>query len=140
MFGFSKEEKLSTEIGQFLHRNIVEALRENEAIAGERVMDMFTSAYIYSFITSLAEHREFDGEKFREKNLKTICNGVLPRKLYESIVRNSAAIELVEDLNNALAKEQKTLFRQGIEKGGSDALTYHYSIEMLFHSRLGTAW
>ena len=64
MFGFSKEEKLSTEIGQFLHRDILEALRENEATAGERVMDMFTSAYIYSFITSLAESSSSSPKSF----------------------------------------------------------------------------
>lgn len=125
MFGFSKEEKLSTEIGRFLHRNIREALFVNEEVAGVRVNDIFTSAYIYSFITSLAEHRGLDGEKFRDRNLKYICDGVLPKKLYESIIRNSAAIELLEGQSNDMAVAQKKLFLQGIKKGEEDAFSFN---------------
>lgn len=127
MFGFSKEEKLCTEIGEHLHRSIRMALLDNESTAGIRIGDMFTSAYIYSFITSVAENKDFDADKFRDSNLKKICNGVLPNKLYEHIVRNSALAELASDLADDITLEQKSLFQHGITFGNSDALMHCYN-------------
>lgn len=127
MFGFSKEEKLCTEIGEHLHRSIRMALLYNERTAGLRIGDMFTSAYIYNFITSVAEKKDFDADKFLDSNLKKICNGILPNKLYEHIVRNSALMELASDLADDITNEQKTLFQRGITFGNSDALIHSYN-------------
>lgn len=127
MFGFSKEKKLCTEIGEHLHRSIRMAFLDNESTTGIRIGDMFTSAYIYSFITSVAEKKDFDADKFRDSNLKKICNGVLPDKLYEHIVRNSALMELASGLTDDITHEQKSLFQHGITFGNSDALMHCYN-------------
>ena len=126
MFGFSKEEKLCTEIGEYLHRSIRGELLDNERTAGMRVGDMFTSAYIFSFITSVAEHKDFDGDKFRDSNLKKICNGVLPNRLYDAVVRNSAVMELASDLDNDITQDQKSLFQNGITLGNGDAMIHSH--------------
>ena len=127
MFGFSKEEKLCTEIGEHLHRSIRTALLHNESTAGMRIGDMFTSAYIFSFITSVAEHKDFDGDKFRDSNLKKICNGVVPNRLYEHIVRNSALMELASNLTDDITHDQKTLFQYGTTFGNGDAAIHSYN-------------
>jgi len=124
MFGFSKETKLSNEIGELLHGNIREALINNEAEAGLRISDMFSSAFIYSFITSLAEIRGYDGDKFQGKHLKNICHGILPQTLYDSVLKNSAAIEMLENAEGDFAKQQRALFFRGVEAGSSDARVY----------------
>lgn len=124
MFGFSKETKLSNEIGELLHGNIREALINNEGEAGIRISDMFSSAFIYSFITSLAEIRGFDGDKFQGKHLKNICHGILPQTLYDSVLKNSAAIEMLESVEGDFAKQQRALFFKGVEAGSSDARIY----------------
>ena len=121
MFGFSKEEKLCKELGTVLHANIKQALISNESEAGVRINDLCTSAYIFSFIENKAKLAGLDGEKFRDKNIKKIADGILPGKLYEAVVRNSAAIELLGDSDTELAQEQRHLFMSGIEKGEIDS-------------------
>ncbi len=63
MFGFPQQERLSKDIGVYLHRNIREALSDEEHIAVIRVTDMFTSAFLYSLVEAMGNHCDLDGEK-----------------------------------------------------------------------------
>jgi len=133
MFGFSKEEKLCKEIGTVLHANIKQALFSNESEAGVRINDLFTSAYIFSFIENKAKLAGLDGEKFRDKNIRNIADGILPGKLYEAVVRNSAAIELLGGSDTELAREQRHLFMSGVEKGEIDSRNDNNPLLLFYH-------
>lgn len=121
MFGLSKKEKLTTSIGEFLHYNIRQALLKNEQVAGIKSGDVFTSSYIYSFIEKAAEISGFNGEKYRDEKIKWICNGVLPNRLYDSILKNSAKIEVIQANDPNSTEEFSRLFHEGIKWGSNDA-------------------
>ena len=121
MFGLSKKEKLTTSIGEFLHYNIRQALLKNEQVAGIKSRDVFTSSYIYSFIEKAAEISGFNGEKYRDEKIKWICNGVLPNRLYDSILKNSAKIEVIQANDPNSTEEFSRLFHEGIKWGSNDA-------------------
>lgn len=121
MFGLSKKDKLTSAIGEFLHYNIRQALLKNEKNAGIKSVDIFTSSYIYSFIQKAAEISGYDGEKYRDKQLKSICNGIIPKSLYESILKNSLMIEIIEKKDPSSSEEILRLFHEGMKCGFNDA-------------------
>jgi len=128
MFGVSKEKKLATKIGKYLHFQIREALVWNGEEAGVRAVDMFTSAYIYSFIQSVAKVNGFDQEKYVDKFLKHICNGVMPRRLYEAVTRNAAALDISEGLERESVLRAREQFKNGVRAARADTNRFLTSI------------
>lgn len=122
VLGYFKKRKLekyaANKIGAELHRQISSAFAENEESTTERLTSFFTSGYLYGFIRFGFTHQGIDGMYAAERHIKHICNGVLPKKLYEIFQRIFAATKLAGDVGKE--KEVKE-FMLGMEVGVSDA-------------------
>jgi hypothetical protein len=121
MFGlFKKKEhkEAANKIGIELHRQIFDALKENESEAGVRISSPFVAGYLYGFVRIGFGALGYDGEKVSEKYFKYICNGILPKKLYEIFERQLAALELAKDLGR---EEEGEMFELGVEVGVYDS-------------------
>lgn len=121
---FFKKRKLkklaADRIGKELHRQIISAFERNEKETGVRLTTAFTSGYIYGIIRmGFANQRIKLGDGMEgEKYIKSVCNGVLPNRLYESIHRNLSAIEHENKIGKKGIME---MFEKGLEVGASDS-------------------
>ena len=97
MFGFGKEGKVTSSIGEALHSQLFRALQEDEGLTNERLMSLFTNGYIISFVFSVYGLNGLNAQKLSDKNLSKILNGVLPRRLEEVVMRQNEMRMLAED-------------------------------------------
>lgn len=134
MFKFLKQRKAEQsarkKIGVELHRQIKEAFDQNEEETAARLQTPFTVGYIYWFVRMGFSTLGFNGEQKTDKHLKFICDGVIPKKLYDIFQRQLAAMEIakgIEDKNKIIRGTTITpadvtkLFEAGATAGMSDA-------------------
>lgn len=105
LFGFLKRRRAiaaaSTKIGVALHRQIKEALDEDESRTGENLSTAFVVGYIHWFVRLGFSTQGIDAERLIDKELRVICNGVMPSgKLYEIFERQLAALEIAKGLKD----------------------------------------
>jgi hypothetical protein len=134
MLGFLNRWKLEREarkrIGIELHRQIKEAFELDETGTSARLQTSFCVGYIYYFVRlGFSTITGVIGERAADKHLRHICDGVLPKKLYEIFSRQLAALEIarqMEDQNkkimgsNISPAETIKLFETGGEAGAAD--------------------
>ena len=104
MFGFFKTRKAISDarnlLGVELHRQLSEALAQNESLAVERLSTSFTPGYIYWFVRSGFSAQGLDGAKIVDDQLRSICDGVLPGKLYKIFESQLAAVQIAKSMSN----------------------------------------
>lgn len=104
MFGFLKNRKAVDDarqiIGVELHRQIKEALFQNESATIEKLSTVFTPGYIYWFVRMGFSCQGIDGGKVIDKQLERVCDGVLPGKLYEILQNQLAARGIAQDMGD----------------------------------------
>ncbi len=134
MLGFLKRWKLEREarkrIGIELHRQIKEAFELDETGTSTRLQTSFCVGYIYYFVRlGFSTITGVIGERAADKHLRHICDGVLPKRLYEIFSRQLAALEVarqMEDQNKTITgsnispAETIKLFETGGEAGAAD--------------------
>ncbi|MDA3904445.1 MAG: hypothetical protein PF484_00050 [Bacteroidales bacterium] len=94
-------------------------MERNETGAGTRLPSFFIVGYLYAFVKVGFSMLEVNCEQANRKHLKTICEGVYPKKLYQIFRQNLAALELANSMED---KEQKI---PGTEMTLSDAIRQH---------------
>lgn len=150
MFKFLKRRKAERnackKIGIELHRQIKEALDQNEGEAAARLQTSFTVGYIYSFVRTSFSTLGFDEKQKTDKYMKLICDGVIPKKLYDIFQRQSAAIVIaqgMEDKNKIIRGTTITpadvakLFKIGAAAGMFDATSSRSKVNSLERYLLG---
>lgn len=113
-FGINKEEKKAAdEIGKCLHKQVLESLTENEAMAGVKLQAPIAVGYIYNFIMASFIYQGFPDDGMTKKHIKYICNGVLPDRLWEAVNKVMKCAEQFEDE-----------IQKGMEAGTEDAFYF----------------
>ena len=113
-FGMNKEErKAADEIGKCLHKQVIEALTENEAMAGMKVQAPIAVGYIYNFIMVSFIYQGIRKDGMAQKHMGYICNGILPDRLLEAVNKVMAHSEQFE-----------VEIKKGMEAGTEDALYF----------------
>jgi hypothetical protein len=123
MFGlFDKQKKAEKEaanrIGIELHKQIKTALEHGGSEAENRTVSTFMAGYLYGFIRISFTTQGIPGEAAADKHIRYICDGVIPKRLYEIFERQLAALELAKSLDKNDEIEQ---FEVGVEVGAYDA-------------------
>jgi len=124
------EREARKRIGIELHRQIKEAFELDETGTSTRLQSSFCVGYIYYFVRlGFSTITGVIGERAADKHLRHICDGVLPKRLYEIFSRQLAALEVarqMEDQNkkitgsNISPAETIKLFETGGEAGAAD--------------------
>lgn len=135
MFDFFKNRKAlrdaRTEIGVVLHRQIRDAIRQDEHSASEKLSTSFSVGYISWIIKAGFSWRGFDDDSILEKHLKHICDGVIPNRLYDIFQRQLDALEIAHGMKDQASKIKGTnvspaevveLFELGSEVGLYDGM------------------
>jgi hypothetical protein len=136
MFGFLKNRKAISEarakIGVELHRQIKEALIQDERTATEKLSTVFIVGYIYWFVSGGFSCQGIDGGAVVDKQLRLVCDGVMPNKLYDIFQRQMAALEIAKGMKdqdalirgaNISPAQIAKLFETGTEVGVFDAMS-----------------
>lgn len=121
MFGLfrNKEHKKAADrIGVEIHRQLLEALKEDESRTSKNLSSSFTPGYLYGFIRFGLIWQGFEDAKLPDKYLKHICDGVLPKILHEIFNKQFSAVKLAKDLGN---QEEIDSFEIGINVGVYDS-------------------
>jgi len=116
MFGFGKnkeEKKAADEIGKCLHKQIRDALTENEAMAGMKLQTPIAAGYIYNFIMGSFIYQGIRKDGMAQKYIQYICDGVLPNRLWAAV---SKVIQHADQFESEL--------QQGMEAGTEDAFYF----------------
>ena len=121
MFGKKREyRKLSDRIGQEIHRQLRQALKEKPSLLGTASEMAFTAGYLKSFTLvgfsaigcpDIDTHMEF---------IKHFCNGVLPSRLWDVVQRGEALNSLSQDGEREEFKRTRESYALGAEAGISD--------------------
>ena len=140
MFGFLKNRLLidetRTKIGVELHRQIREALLQDERATTENLSTAFTPGYIYWFIHGGFTYSGIEGTSVVDKHLRRICDGVIPDKLYSIFNSQLSALGIAQSMTSqdspirgtSITPTQLTeLFEHGSLIGGHDAGEYFNS-------------
>ena len=83
--------KKANQIGKNLHAALWRAMKENEALAGQRAIKPFTSAYVLCYVKAAFAFdggMDFDYSNHKgpsDRQLQKICDGILPQKLYQLV-------------------------------------------------------
>lgn len=104
-----RDKEIANQIGAEIHSQIAEAFEIDEAGTGERLTKSFTAGYIDTFVsfafllyleTENPSYKNHDAsQRLRSKYIKHICDGVMPRKLYEIVTRQKTAVELTGSID-----------------------------------------
>ncbi len=135
MFGFFKNRKAiesaKIQIGKALHKQIKEALKNDEKTVTERVNSAFFVGYMYWFIRGGFASSMLDGAVLVDKLLEDICEGIIPNKmLYDIYTRQSVALDIAKSMNDQNAKmigsnitpgAISELYEAGMSAGTEDA-------------------
>ena len=107
MFGFFKARKAISDarnvVGTELHRQLAEALEQNESLATQKLSTAFTPGYIYWFVRLGFSVQGVDGGKIVDDQLRQVCDGVLPGKLYKIFESQLAALQVAKSMSNQAA-------------------------------------
>ena len=114
----SNYHQLTDSIGEYLHKQIYSALKEKEEIAGKNIHELIVTGYIFGYINYFLEDAQVK-ESEHEYIFHTILNGVLPKKLEEMFIRNSARHELAKTTSGLEGEVEK--FNVGVKWGQYDA-------------------
>lgn len=133
MFGFFRRRRLvaeaRTKIGIELHRQLKEALHADERVTEKNLSTVFVVGYLYWFVRMGFTHLGIDGGSVVDKQLRPICDGVLPNKLYEIFERQMAALKIAQGMNDQTAQirganvtpaQLTELFEKGSKVGAFD--------------------
>lgn len=109
MFGFFKNrkaiEETKTKIGKALHKQIREALTQDEKTATDRLHSAFFVGYLYWFIRIGFTNSMLDGAALVDKQLDIICEGITPNNLLYGIYkRQSAALDIAKSMQDQNSK------------------------------------
>lgn len=112
MFTFLKRRRAEldarTKIGIELHRQIKEAFDQNEMETSSHLLTFFTAGYLYGFVRiGFFTLTGVSGEEPTDKHMRRICDGVLPNKLWDDLVRKLEALNLAVGMDD----EQKNIRR-----------------------------
>ena len=134
MFAFFKKRReiqdARTKIGIDLHRQVREALKQDESGATKRLSSSFTVGYIYAFVRDSFFSLGVDPTDNLDSQIKQICDGVIPGKLHRIYSDQKAALALAREmknqddeiLNSGLSPALITkLFTLGARSGSYDA-------------------
>ena len=138
MFSFLKkrraEQDMRTRIGTELHRQIMLAFNKNEARTSIALPSAYTAGFVPAFIqTAFAAYSGTDGRELEAKHRRRICDGVLPKRLNEVILRQSAAYGLAANIPDRQGaggagrlspSALRTAFEQGAADGQRDAAAF----------------
>lgn len=112
--GKKKEEKKAADaIGKCIHKQIRDALTENEEMAGMRLQSPIVAGYIYNFIMASFIYQGIRKDGMAQKYIRYICDGVLPSKLWAAV---SKVIQYADQFESELKK--------GMEAGTEDAFYF----------------
>ena len=83
----------ANQIGKNLHAALWRAMKENEALAGKRAIKPFTAAYVLCYVKAafafdgglLPDFDYSDHKGPSDRQLKKICDGILPQRLYQLV-------------------------------------------------------
>ena len=114
----SKFKQMTDTIGEDLHRQIYTALQTNEGIAGRNLTELMATGYIFGYINFFIEDKKIN-ESLHEDIFNTILNGVLPKRLEEIFIRNSARYEIAKTTGGLEYEEEN--FNKGCKWGSYDA-------------------
>lgn len=130
---FKKRRELSdarTKIGVDLHRQIFQALQENEALTSARLSSAFTPGYIFAFVTRGFMSLGVDIGRDDDKQIRFICDGVIPGRLYKIYSDQAAAYQIAGQMKDQEKKilatglsptEVRRSFSLGAKAGVHDA-------------------
>lgn len=138
MLGLLRRWRLEREarkrIGIELHRQVKEAFELDEAGTSRRLQTSFCVGYIYYFVRlGFSTITGVVGERAADKHLRHICDGVLPKKLYEIFSRQLSALEVARGMQDQNKKiigfdispaEVIKLFETGGEAGAADGTCF----------------
>ena len=116
MFGFGKnkeEKKAADEIGKCLHKQIRDAILENEAMAGIKLQTPIAVGYIYNFIMGSFISQGIHKDGMVQKYIEYICNGILPNTLWEAV---NKVMQFADQFEDEL--------QQGMEAGSEDSFYF----------------
>jgi hypothetical protein len=127
MFGiFSNQKKVEKEaadrIGVELHRQIRAALERGGKEVESRTISFFIAGYLFGFIRAGFTIQGIPGEQAADKYVRHICDGVIPKRLYEIFERYLAALELAKSLDK---KEEIEQFEVGVNVGIYDSAVFN---------------
>lgn len=114
----SNYHQLTDSIGENLHKQIYSALEEKEEIAGKNIHELIVTGYIFGYINYFLEDAQVD-EAEHDYIFHTILNGVLPNKLEDIFIKNSARHELAKTTSGL--EEEVEKFNVGVQWGQYDA-------------------
>jgi hypothetical protein len=136
MFNFLKCRKAISDarqvIGVELHRQIKEAVFQDESATSEKLSTAFTPGYIYWFVRMGFTCQGIDGGAIVDRQLKRVCDGVLPGKLYDIFQCQLAALGVAQDMSdqtkpirgaNVSPAQLTKLFELGSKVGAFDAMS-----------------
>lgn len=124
-FDNKKHLQLTNLVGEELYNQIYSALKENEDIAGKNLTEMKATGYIFGFINHFIQESGVEDDD-HDEIYKIILNGVLPNKLEEIFIRNSARHELAKTTAGLEGEVEK--FNTGIKWGEYDASSSDYTV------------
>lgn len=138
MFSFLKrrsaEQAMCKRIGVELHRQIMLGFDRNESRTSINLAGPYTAGFVIAFIrTAFANYSETDGQELSAKYQRKICNGVLPKRLNEIVLKQTTAYELAADIpdrgsarrSGALVPSaHRALFERGLSEGCQNAFAF----------------
>lgn len=114
MFGFLKKRReiqaARTKIGVDLHRQIRDALNADDKGASQRLSSSFTVGYIYTFVRCGFMSLGIDAESEVNAQVRHICDGVIPGRLYKIYSDQAAALELASQMK----EQDKKILNAGL--------------------------
>lgn len=96
----------------------------------EKLSTVFTPGYIYWFVRMGFSVQGIDGGKVIDKQLRLVCDGVIPDKLYDIFQRQLAALKVAQSMDdqtrpirgtNMNPSQLTALFELGVKVGSYDA-------------------
>ena len=124
MFGFGKKYKdQADKIGHALHEQIFGVIKENEALASQKLQSPFFVGYLAYFISTGFITQGVPSNQ-TDKYMKYVCNGIMPRRLWEIFQKQ---MKIVEASQAAKRENETKEFEIGAEAGmwdGSNLISW----------------
>ena len=85
--------KFCKKVGQSIHKQIQDSLRTSPEVFTEPKHLIFFASYLDQLIWSYAEYNQINVDAFSDELKKNICDGVLPKRLWDAYQRGVAMRE-----------------------------------------------
>lgn len=119
MFGLFKspEKKIMDRAGKEIHRQMLSATKDTNSILNSLPQIVFVKGYITSFLFNVAYETQSQGDWcFRDENLKYLCDGVIPGRLWDAFLKARA----VEELGDQAPFNVEEILESGRQAADSD--------------------